>query len=78
MACTVRTRLSKLLRAFSHDQRGVFSVLLAVLAIPILSFVGLAIDYSRLTKLQANLQSMADSAALDAAVEIKSKPHAQF
>ncbi|WP_460447925.1 pilus assembly protein TadG-related protein [Alsobacter sp. SYSU BS001988] len=78
MACTVRTRLSKLLRAFSHDQRGVFSVLLAVLAIPILSFVGLAIDYSRLTKLQANLQSMADSAALAAAVAIKSKPHAHF
>lgn len=54
-----------------HDRQGGFAVWFGLAAIPLLSVVGLAVDFSRLTNLKSGLQDAADSAAL-AAVSIPS------
>ena len=53
-------------RTFSRDRRGSVSILFAVALVPLLVVGGAAIEYSRSTRLQADLQSAVDGAALTA------------
>ncbi|WP_406856395.1 Tad domain-containing protein [Alsobacter sp. KACC 23698] len=78
MAFKGPSRFSRLLKAFATNENGAFSVVFIVAVLPILAMVGLAVDYSRLTKLEAQLQNMADSASVAAAVAVKTNPSANY
>ena len=53
-------------RTFARDRRGSISILFAVALVPLLVVSGAAIEYSRSTRVQADLQSAVDGAALAA------------
>ena len=55
---------SSLMNRFRRDQRGNIAVIFAIAAIPLISAVGCAIDYSEATRIKAKLQSAADAAAV--------------
>lgn len=54
---------------FAADRRGNVAVLFAIAAIPMLSFVGAAVDYARASNARAAMQMALDSAALMLAKE---------
>lgn len=54
--------------SFLRDREGNVAVLFGLLLVPIFGFSGIALDYGRATKLQGELQTRADAAALNAAV----------
>ena len=56
-----------LLRRFGHDRSGNVASTFALSILPLVGLAGAAVDYSRATKLQSNLQQITDAAALSAA-----------
>jgi hypothetical protein len=50
--------------SFVRDGRGNFSMMLAILVLPIIGAVGLAIDYAQLSRVRADLYNAADAAVL--------------
>lgn len=56
---------------FSADKSGQFSMMLGLLAVPLVGAVGLLIDYSQILAAQKSLQVDVDSAVLAAAVEMQ-------
>src|ERR1700726_4191880 len=64
-ASSMRSFLS-LMNRFRKDQRGNLAVIFAVATDPLISAIGVAIDYSEATRIKAKLQSAADAAAVAA------------
>lgn len=56
------------LHAFRRDQRGMFAIWYAVMAIPLLVVAGAGLDMMRAVQLRSELQSAADAAALAGAI----------
>jgi len=54
----------RLFGRFRKDQRGNIAVIFAIALLPILSFMGAAIDYSRANRARSSMQAAMDSAAL--------------
>jgi Flp pilus assembly protein TadG len=59
-------RLQQLLSRFRRDQRGNIAVIFTIAAIPLISAIGCAVDYSLATRMKAKLQSAADAAGIAA------------
>ena len=57
-------RFARAWNRFQRDRRGNVALTFALAVIPILAFVGAAVDYSRANALKADLQSALDSTAL--------------
>jgi Flp pilus assembly protein TadG len=55
-------------RKFCSDSRGVVAIIFAVALVVVIGVVGVAIDYSNLSKTRAAAQNMADAAALEGAL----------
>ena len=55
------------MNAFIRDKRGNFGLITALLSLPLMAGVGLAVDYGNLTRVRTQLQNAADAAALVAA-----------
>jgi Flp pilus assembly protein TadG len=55
---------SGLMKRFRTDQRGNIAVIFGIAVIPIISAVGVAVDYSEASRMKAKLQSAADAAAV--------------
>ena len=53
--------------SFLADRRGNFGIIAAALSLPLMAGVGLAVDYSNLTRVRTEIQNAADAAALVAA-----------
>ena len=62
MAISARTK--SLLASFGRSEAGNIAVLFAIAAVPILSFVGAAIDYTRANSARSSMQAALDSTAL--------------
>lgn len=58
------------LRDFRRDVRGNVAIALALAAVPVLGGMGVAVDYARANRVQAELQNVVDSAALAGAMQI--------
>src|SRR6266481_8040366 len=56
--------MRNLFRSFRSDQRGNIAVIFAIAAVPILTAVGCAVDYSMANRMRAKLQSAADAASV--------------
>jgi Flp pilus assembly protein TadG len=54
------------MRYLRHDQRGGIAILFAVLAVPLIAMLGLAIDYAQLNQTYSAVHLAANSAALNA------------
>ncbi len=63
---------SGLMNRFRKDQRGQIVVIFAIMLIPLLSFMGAAIDYARATRAKATMQSVLDSVSLMVAKDLSS------
>ena len=48
------------LRRFGPDERGNIAVIFAIVLVPVLSFVGAAIDYSRASRARTAMQGALD------------------
>ena len=59
-------RFQQSLSRFRRDRRGNVAVIFAIAAIPIVSAIGCAVDYSMATRMKAKLQSAADAAGIAA------------
>ena len=59
-------RLQQYLSRFRRDKRGNVAIIFAIAAIPLISAVGCAVDYSMATRMKAKLQSAADAASIAA------------
>ena len=57
-------RLRSLLARFRTDHRGNIAVIFAIALIPLMSFMGAAIDYSQAARSKASMQSALDSTSL--------------
>ena len=57
-------RLARVWLLFQRDRRGDVAIIFALALIPILAFVGAAVDYSRANAMRADLQAALDSTAL--------------
>ena len=64
----MKTALSPKLRRFRKDDRGTVAIMFGLLAIPMVMFVGFAVDYSRVVAADRDLQEAVDAAALAAAL----------
>ncbi|WP_018321148.1 TadE/TadG family type IV pilus assembly protein [Bradyrhizobium sp. WSM2793] len=58
------SRLGRLFARFAAAEQGNIAVIFAIALVPVLSFVGAAIDYSRAAQARASMQSALDSTAL--------------
>src|SRR6201991_4172706 len=63
---------SSFMNRFRRDQRGNIVVIFAIVLVPLLSFMGAAIDYSRATRARATMQSALDSVSLMVAKDLAS------
>jgi Flp pilus assembly protein TadG len=63
---------SSLMNRFRRDQRGNIGMIFAIMLVPLLTFMGAAIDYSRATRARATMQSVLDSVALMVAKDLSS------
>lgn len=61
---SIRKRISSSAVSFSRDRRGNIAPIFAIALLPILGFVGVAVDYSRANAARSSMQSAMDSAAL--------------
>ena len=59
-------RLQQYLSRFRRDRRGNVAIIFTVAAIPLISAIGCAVDYSMATRMKAKLQSAADAASIAA------------
>jgi Flp pilus assembly protein TadG len=57
-------RLFRLLKNFRRDERGNIAVIFGIAVLPLLSFVGAAIDYSQVSQVRTRLQAAADAASV--------------
>ena len=64
------------MRRFVFDRRGNVAIVLGIGIIPVVGFVGATLDYSRAADLRSFLQTKADAAALNAAVNGDEQNHA--
>jgi Flp pilus assembly protein TadG len=64
MMRTMSLRLFSLLREFASERRGNVAIIFAFALIPIIGFVGAAIDYSRGNVVKVEMQSALDSVGL--------------
>jgi Flp pilus assembly protein TadG len=62
----LRTRLQVLISSFLANRRGNVAVITALSALPIVSAIGCAVDYSMATTIKTKLQAAADAATLAA------------
>jgi Flp pilus assembly protein TadG len=62
----VQFRLQQCLSRFRRDQRGNIAVIFTIAAIPLVSAIGCAVDYSLATRMKAKLQTAADAASIAA------------
>jgi Flp pilus assembly protein TadG len=62
--------MRNMLHRFRADQRGNIAVIFAIALLPMLSFVGAAIDYSRAGHARSSMQSALDSVALMVAKDL--------
>jgi Flp pilus assembly protein TadG len=60
------TRAKALLSRFGHDRAGNFAIMFAILAVPLISAVGIAVDLSRAYRVTSITQYALDSASLAA------------
>lgn len=51
-------------RRFGRDRRGNMAVIFTLACLPLVSAIGCAVDYSRLTQLRSTLQAAADAASV--------------
>ena len=65
-------RFAALISRFRRDKKANIAVIFAIAILPILSFVGAAVDYSLATRMRAKMQSAADAASV-AAISKNSK-----
>ena len=63
---------SGLMNRFRKDQRGNVVTIFAIMLVPLLTFMGAAIDYSRATRARATMQSVLDSVSLMVAKDLSS------
>ena len=61
---TIFNRLGTAARRFAGADQGNIAVIFALAAVPIISFVGAAIDYSRVNSARSSMQAALDSTAL--------------
>jgi Flp pilus assembly protein TadG len=54
----------KTFEQFLRDTSGQFAIMAAVISVPLLAGVGLAVDYSNVLRLKSDLQTAVDSAVL--------------
>ena len=59
-------RLQQYLSRFRRDKRGNVAIIFTIAAIPLISAIGCAVDYSLATRMKAKLQSAADAASIAA------------
>ena len=59
-------RLTQYLTRFRHDRRGNVAAIFAITAIPLISAIGCAVDYSLATRMKAKMQTAADAAGIAA------------
>ena len=64
MVMTIKERMQRLLAKFCCCEKGNIAVLFAIAAVPIISFVGAAIDYTRANSARSSMQAALDSTAL--------------
>jgi Flp pilus assembly protein TadG len=62
----VLIRLQQFLSRFRRDRRGNVAIIFTFAAIPLVSAIGCAVDYSMATRMKAKLQSAADAAGIAA------------
>lgn len=62
------------LAGFRSNVRGTISVIFSLSLVPILGLVGVAVDYSSVSKSRSSLQAIADSAAVGAVSDVVVKP----
>jgi Flp pilus assembly protein TadG len=60
----VLSRMTALLSRFRHDNKGNLAVIFAIAAVPVITAIGCATDYSLATRVKAKLQSAADAASV--------------
>ena len=59
-------RLQQYVSRFCRDRRGNVAIIFTIAAIPLISAIGCAVDYSLATRMKAKLQTAADSASIAA------------
>jgi len=58
--------LAGLMNRFRKDRRGNVAVIFGIACVPLITAIGLAVDYSEATRIKAKMQSAADAAAVAA------------
>lgn len=69
---SIAIRISHALRRFTRAKDGNIAVIFAIVLVPLISFVGAAIDYSRASNARTAMQAAADSAALMVSKDLSS------
>src|SRR5262249_24037669 len=69
---TTKMRFSRVMRRFASAREGNVAVIFAIALVPILGFLGSAIDYSRANRARSTMQAALDSAALMVSKDLSS------
>ena len=71
-SAAIHAAARELIRNFSANNKGNIAILFGIAAIPLVCFVGAAVDYTRANKARSAMQSALDSAALMLAKDLSS------
>lgn len=71
---SISDQASHAARRFARDERGNVAMIFAVALVPLLGFVGAAIDYSRTTAARSSMKVALDSAALMVSKDLGTNP----
>jgi Flp pilus assembly protein TadG len=64
-------RLQSILGSFGRSERGNIAILFAIAVVPVISFVGAAVDYTRANTARSSMQSAMDSTSLMLAKDLQ-------
>ncbi len=64
MSNAIKSAIARVLRRFARDDRGNIAVLFSIAAVPMMIFVGTAVDYTRASTARSAMQSALDSTSL--------------
>jgi Flp pilus assembly protein TadG len=71
---SIRTRIYNSVRRFSGDLRGNIAPIFAIALLPMLGFVGAAVDYARVNAARSSMQAAMDSAVLMVSKDAAANP----
>lgn len=71
------SRVGSIYSRFHRDEQGNFAVIVAIMILPLLMFVGVGVEYSRISSAEGKMYAVIENSAVSLSTIFRSRPDAQ-